>query len=77
MKPDNLLINKDGHIKLTDFGLSRIGGGAVDTTIRTETNKNLPHLLNPKVRKLIGTGAPGEEGKSSKHLRNASYWNEC
>jgi len=25
LKPDNLLINQHGHLKLTDFGLSRIG----------------------------------------------------
>ncbi|KAK1277760.1 Serine/threonine-protein kinase AtPK2/AtPK19 [Acorus gramineus] len=25
LKPDNLLINHDGHIKLTDFGLSKVG----------------------------------------------------
>ncbi|XP_066356219.1 probable serine/threonine protein kinase IRE isoform X2 [Miscanthus floridulus] len=25
LKPDNLLISRDGHIKLTDFGLSRVG----------------------------------------------------
>lgn len=25
MKPDNLLIDQNGHLKLTDFGLSRIG----------------------------------------------------
>ena len=25
LKPDNMLINADGHIKLTDFGLSDAG----------------------------------------------------
>jgi serine/threonine protein kinase len=25
LKPDNLLINEDGHLKMTDFGLSKVG----------------------------------------------------
>jgi serine/threonine protein kinase len=58
LKPDNLLISKDGHLKLTDFGLSRIGGSFE----RQDKSTALPHLLNPKVRKLMVTGAH-EEGK--------------
>ncbi|GAX76983.1 hypothetical protein CEUSTIGMA_g4430.t1 [Chlamydomonas eustigma] len=34
MKPDNMLISKDGHVKLTDFGLSCIG--VIDQTDRAE-----------------------------------------
>lgn len=34
MKPDNLLIDQNGHLKLTDFGLSRIG--FLDRRVRDE-----------------------------------------
>ena len=36
LKPDNLLISSDGHIKLTDFGLSCVG--VVDRSLTTDAN---------------------------------------
>ncbi|KAI9270330.1 hypothetical protein BDA99DRAFT_317544 [Phascolomyces articulosus] len=38
LKPDNLLIDQNGHLKLTDFGLSRIG--FLDRRVRDELTTN-------------------------------------
>lgn len=43
MKPDNMLIGNDGHIKLTDFGLSCIG--VIDCTDNLNTPVGCKHGL--------------------------------
>ena len=36
LKPDNLLISSDGHLKLADFGLSFVGASRDDNIIESE-----------------------------------------
>ncbi|XP_010549040.1 PREDICTED: probable serine/threonine protein kinase IREH1 [Tarenaya hassleriana] len=69
LKPDNLLIAHDGHIKLTDFGLSKVGlinntydlsGPAVSgTSLLGEEEPELPtsehQLERRKKRSAVGT----------------------
>ncbi|KIY67931.1 hypothetical protein CYLTODRAFT_490178 [Cylindrobasidium torrendii FP15055 ss-10] len=47
LKPDNLLIDQHGHLKLTDFGLSRIGLLGRQTR---ETGSTMPSSTRPPAR---------------------------
>ncbi|KAI9279143.1 hypothetical protein BY458DRAFT_532256 [Sporodiniella umbellata] len=45
LKPDNLLIDQNGHLKLTDFGLSRMG--FLDRRVRDELNQEPVSFPSP------------------------------
>lgn len=45
LKPDNLLISHNGHLKLTDFGLSRVGLVGRQNRARTSSHPEAPDLL--------------------------------
>ncbi|KAI8994838.1 hypothetical protein BDB01DRAFT_846838 [Pilobolus umbonatus] len=79
LKPDNLLIDQNGHLKLTDFGLSRIG--FLDRRVRDELGHSSLNMLpssptpsrsrTPPQSPSIASSYNSPSGKSYKH----SYFN--
>ena len=47
MKPENVLIDNEGHIRLTDFGLSK--SGLKESNGRTESFCGTPEYLAPEI----------------------------
>lgn len=52
LKPENILLTSEGHIKLTDFGLSKIGVtsvGGSEPGSKTRTFCGTPDYLAPEI----------------------------
>ncbi|KXX74353.1 cAMP-dependent protein kinase catalytic subunit PRKX [Madurella mycetomatis] len=49
MKPENLLLDADGHIKLVDFGFAKRLGNEYDRPVETYTLCGTPEYLAPEV----------------------------
>jgi len=51
LKPENVILDNEGHIKLTDFGLSKL---AISGDKMTYTFCGTPEYLAPEIVKGIG-----------------------
>lgn len=51
MKPENILIDSEGHIKLTDFGLSKDGMDELGQNNQTESFCGTTEYLAPEIIK--------------------------
>lgn len=52
VKPDNMLLDRDGHLKLTDFGTCMRMNA--DGLVRSDTAVGTPDYISPEVLKSQG-----------------------
>jgi len=52
LKPENILITKEGHLKITDFGLSKWGGNRRPQELRAQTFLGSAPYLAPEILDL-------------------------
>jgi len=53
LKPENLLLNHEGHVKITDFGLSKEG---ISDNVSAQTMCGTPEYLAPEILNKKGHG---------------------
>lgn len=67
LKPDNLLISHNGHLKLTDFGLSRVGLVGRQNRARTSSHPEVPELISQssQISQYHRSGSPSSSRSAS------------
>ena len=74
LKPDNLIISRDGHIKLTDFGLSKIGLMNRTTLLVEEPRPNELALPGSHDVSLVGAnGSPAAAAAAADGRRRPTH----
>ena len=53
LKPENVLLDIDGHVRITDFGLSKEG---IDKNGRSYSFCGSPEYMSPEMLKALGHG---------------------
>ena len=72
LKPDNLLIDQNGHLKLTDFGLSRMGLIGRQKRALKQPNETAPDLLKQGPFTQAGSGPTSRSASFDYHGNGAS-----
>ena len=62
LKPENVLLDSNGNLKITDFGLSKVGLDSNDKNARTYSFCGTPEYLAPEI--IMGIG----------HDKSVDWW---